>query len=486
MPTGAHQLFDPEAPPLPASEEPAPEAESDGRRGVLSIGSLYEEVQGALQAAFPRNRQLWVRGEIQHISDHRSGHLYMDLVDPGEDGARPRPAARGGVPTLNVKCWRSSWAPLRRGLAKEGIELAEGMVVVLRGTLDVYRAKGEISFILAEVDVTALLGRMAAQRAQLLRKLEAEGLLGRNAGLRVPEVTMHVGLIASPGTEGYQDFVGQLTGSGFGFRVSFVPVSVQGPGAPAAIAHALKMLSRSDCDVIAMVRGGSAGRPGHVRDRGRGAGGGRRDEAGFHRHRPQRRPERGRHRRGTHLHHSHRVRAPDRHGDPTLVGGPRGGARGAVGARVPGFLGDAQARDGRARGRLARRRRNQVRVHRDRLARKASTVARSAPGCLESARQACGRRPPDWGRWASGISGARTSGCTRGAGCWPPRRRPPARPRLQPDPHRRRRPPSQHAGAVVEQQEIVTRFADGTVRSRVEGANVKREPAPQPAPEQED
>ena len=69
---------------------------------------------------------------------------------------------------------------------------------------------------------------------------------------------MHVGLIASPGTEGYKDFLGQLTGSGFGFRVSHVRVSVQGAGAAAAIARALKVLSRSDCDIIAMVRGGGA------------------------------------------------------------------------------------------------------------------------------------------------------------------------------------------------------------------------------------
>ena len=34
------------------------------------------------------------------------------------------------------------------------------------------------------------------------------------------------------------------------------------------------------------------------------------------------------------------------------------------------------------------------------------------------------------------------------------------------------------AGEVAEQQQIVTRFADGTVRSRVEGADVKQEPAP--------
>ncbi len=254
MSDGASQLFDPDEAALPD----AGEAEPEDRRGVHSIGGVYEQVEGALNQAFPRNRHLWVRGEIQHVSDHRSGHLYMSLVDPEDDGSR-RDRGRGGVPTLNVKCWRSSWAPLRHGLAKEGIQLAEGMVVVLRGALDLYRAKGEISLILAEVDVTALLGRLAAQRAQLLRTLEAEGLLRRNAARPVPEVPLHVGLVASPGTEGCQDFLGQLTGSGFGFRISHVPVSVQGPGAPASIARALTVLSRSDCDVIAVVRGGERG-----------------------------------------------------------------------------------------------------------------------------------------------------------------------------------------------------------------------------------
>ena len=44
------------------------------------------------------------------------------------------------------------------------------------------------------------------------------------------------------------------------------------------------------------------------------------------------------------------------------------------------------------------------------------------------------------------------------------------------------------AAEVAEQQQIVTRFADGTVRSRVEGADVTQEQvhAPEPAPEQED
>ena len=106
------------------------------------------------------------------------------------------------------------------------------MVVVLRGTIDLYRPKGEIGFILSELDVTALLGRLAAQRAKLVRALEAEGLLGRNAALPLAPVALRVGLVASPETEGYRDFLGQLTGSGFGFHVKVVPVAVQGGNAP--------------------------------------------------------------------------------------------------------------------------------------------------------------------------------------------------------------------------------------------------------------
>ncbi len=255
MSSRAHQLFDPEAPPLAAADDPT---EDGGRSGVLSIGALYDQVDAALTSTFPRNRPLWVRGEIQSFADQsgRSGHCYLDLVDPDSGGGS---APRGrGAPALKVKCWKGSWAPMRGALAKAGITLAEGMVVVLRGTIDLYRPKGEIGFILTELDVTALLGRLAVQRAQLLRALEAEGLLTRNAGLAVPEVPLRVGLVASPGTEGYQDFLGQVTGSEFGFHVQVSPVTVQGGAAPASVARAIAALSRTECDLVVVVRGGGS------------------------------------------------------------------------------------------------------------------------------------------------------------------------------------------------------------------------------------
>ncbi len=468
MSGGARQLFDPEA--LPPAAAPEDQADAGGRPGVLSIGGLYQEVEGALGQAFPRNRHLWVRGEIAHLADHRSGHLFLSLVDPDEEGGGAAGfRSRGGVPTLNVKCWRSSWAPLRHGLAKQGIELAEGMVVVLRGTLDLYRAKGEISLILVEVDVTALLGRLAAQRAQLLRVLESEGLLRRNASLPLPAVALDIGLIASPGTEGYNDFLGQLTGSGLGFHVSVVKVAVQGVGAPAGVARAIRVLDRSDCDVIAMVRGGGA----------------RADLAAFETEVVARAVAGASKPVFTGIGHTGdetvadivAARAcitPTECGHQLVVEARRWWAdhvaqpAETLARRVPAFLGDAQARDAQARRHLTAAARQHLRRHSDRLGAKASSLGRTAPARVEAGEAAVRSHAARLGPLAHGHLGRQDERLTswrRLLAAYDVDRQLERGYSLTLTAEGRL---VRGAGELAEQQEIVTRFADGTVRSRVE------------------
>jgi exodeoxyribonuclease VII large subunit len=217
---------------------------------ALSIAALYRQVQAAVAASFPRGYLQWVRGEIQSISD-RTGHCYMDLVDP--DAVRGR-----DTPVLKVNCWGRTWGPLKATLGRQGIVLEPGMVVSLRGRVEFYPPKGQINFIASDVDVTALLGRLAARRAALLHTLESEGLLRRNQALAVPEVPLRVGLVASQGSEGANDFIGQLRASGLAFSVVLFRANVQGPGAPASVARALGALSGSDCDIAVLVRGGGS------------------------------------------------------------------------------------------------------------------------------------------------------------------------------------------------------------------------------------
>ncbi len=227
-----------------------PEATEEGGRQVFSIAQLYDGVDDALNRRFPRSRLVWVRGEVHQLSD-RTGHCYLDLVDPeGSRGAQP--------PILKVKCWRSTWAPLKRALAREGVALEPGMAVVLRGSLDFYRPKAELGFILAEVDVAALLGRLAARRRALIEALRTEGLLEANRRRPVPEVPRRLALVASPGTEGYRDFLGQLEGSTWAFEVQVARAVVQGHGAPTSLARALRRASASGADLVVVVRGGGS------------------------------------------------------------------------------------------------------------------------------------------------------------------------------------------------------------------------------------
>jgi exodeoxyribonuclease VII large subunit len=232
--------MDPQPERLALVEQPEP----------LSIAALYRQVQAAITASFPRGHLQWVRGEIQSISD-RTGHCYMDLVDP--DAARGR-----DTPVLKVNCWGRTWNPLKQTLSRQGIVLEPGVVVSLRGRVEFYPPKGQVNFIATEVDVTALLGRLAARRAALLNMLETEGLLGRNRALAMPDVPLRVGLVASPGSEGYNDFVGQLHASDLAFSVTLFKANVQGAGAQASVARALRAASNSDCDVAVLVRGGGS------------------------------------------------------------------------------------------------------------------------------------------------------------------------------------------------------------------------------------
>ena len=218
-------------------------------RVVLNVGEFYELVTGHLEAAFGRRRPQWVRGEIAKV--YEKSHLYLDLVDAGSASDTRRPV-------LNAHCWATAWGPLKRRLAAEGVTLAPGAVVNLRGYVDVYAPQGKIGFTITEVDVEGLLGDLAKRRQELIARLDREGLLQRNKDLLVPAVPLRVGLVASPGTEGYSDFTGQLTRSGYAFDVAVVTTLVQGEGAPEQIVRALERLDAANCDVICVVRGGGS------------------------------------------------------------------------------------------------------------------------------------------------------------------------------------------------------------------------------------
>jgi exodeoxyribonuclease VII large subunit len=215
----------------------------------LSISDLYLRIDRALKRELPG--EVWVSGEVRSFTVSSRGHCYIDLVDPVN-------AQDNGSPVLKVVCWSSRWSRVRSTLDQLGIVLDAGLVVRVRGEVQLYKPRGDISFILSELDTDALLGKVAAERARLIKALVDEDLFDRNGRIPVPRLPLRIGLVASPGTEGYADFLGRLEGSAMAFAVDVVPTQVQGREAATSVASAVRRLQSGGYDVIAIVRGGGS------------------------------------------------------------------------------------------------------------------------------------------------------------------------------------------------------------------------------------
>lgn len=225
------------------------DATSDGDV-ILDVGEFYQLLTAQLESAYGRRYPRWVRGEIAKV--YEKSHLYIDLVDAGSSSLDAK------RPVLNAHCWASHWSALKKKLAAEGVTLQAGTLVNVLGYVDLYAPQGRIGFTVTDIDVAGLLGDVARRRQELIARLEREGLLGANKRRSLSPVPLRVGLVASPNTEGYNDFVGQLLRSGFGFDISVVASAVQGEGAPSQIVAALNALDVFGVDLICLVRGGGS------------------------------------------------------------------------------------------------------------------------------------------------------------------------------------------------------------------------------------
>jgi exodeoxyribonuclease VII large subunit len=134
----------------------------------------------------------------------------------------------------------------------------DGIEVRIRVEVRWFAARSQISLRMLGIDPTFTLGRLAEQRALLLRRLAADGLLDAQRRLPMPAVPLRVGLVTSLGSAAHADVHRTLGESGLGFRVVECDSRVQGVGAEAALAAGLRAVARVGVDVICLVRGGGA------------------------------------------------------------------------------------------------------------------------------------------------------------------------------------------------------------------------------------
>ncbi|NUQ94846.1 MAG: exodeoxyribonuclease VII large subunit, partial [Gemmatimonadaceae bacterium] len=222
-----------EARPAPATVRELPaSAPGESAETAIPVSILNQTAKEVLQGAFPK---LWVSGEVSDFKRHRNGHWYFCLGD-GE---------------AQIRC--VVWSRDQRRIPASP---DEGMQVTVLGQLTVYPARGDMQLVVTDMEAEGDgLTRKAIE--QVLRRLEADGLLAPERKRPLPRFPRRIGVVTSPDGAAIRDIIAVARRRWPGIEIVVVPAAVQGDGAPDELCAALERLARwRVCDVAIVGRGG--------------------------------------------------------------------------------------------------------------------------------------------------------------------------------------------------------------------------------------
>ena len=205
---------------------------------VFTVGELTRQIRGTLETRFGA---VWVQGEISNYRPQPSGHRYFTLKDQ-----------RAAI----------SCVVFRNTLPPTAPPIADGAQVQVYGNVTVFEARGQYQ-LNVQILQTRGAGVLQAKFEALKRKLEAEGLFDSARKRALPKFPKRIGIVTSSSGAAIRDILNVLSRRAPNVQVLINPVRVQGVGAAAEIAVAIKEFGRPNeswepVDLIVLARGGGS------------------------------------------------------------------------------------------------------------------------------------------------------------------------------------------------------------------------------------
>jgi exodeoxyribonuclease VII large subunit len=219
----------------------------------ITLSELTEQIQQTIKVSF--NTPVWIRAEISELRENPGGHCYLELIEKDVD-------SDALLAKSKATCWASTYRMLKPYFeSSTGQSLRAGLKVLVSVSVEYHSVYG-FSLNVRDIEPAFTIGEMAARRLQIIKQLEADGVLDMNRQLPMPKIIQRLAIISSSTAAGYGDFCDQLKNdpSRFAFYTRLFPAIMQGDQAEGSIIAALeKIYEHIDLfDVVVIIRGGGA------------------------------------------------------------------------------------------------------------------------------------------------------------------------------------------------------------------------------------
>jgi len=201
---------------------------------VVSVSELNRRVRALLENQF---EVLWVAGELSNVKMAGSGHWYFCLKDPG----------------AQIEC-----AMFKTRAQFLDFRPENGLQVEVRARVTLYEPRGNYQLVVEEIRKAGL-GALYEAFEKLKARLQAEGLFEAARKKPIPAFPRAIGLVTSPKAAALRDVLTTLRRRACMTPIVLYPAQVQGEGAAAQIARAIRVANeRRECDVLIVCRGGGS------------------------------------------------------------------------------------------------------------------------------------------------------------------------------------------------------------------------------------
>src|SRR3954462_9005240 len=200
----------------------------------LSVGELSGVLKRTIETAFGHVR---VRGEISGFKRHASGHCYFTLKDENA--------------CIDAVIWRTSAVSL-------AFRPEDGAEVIATGKLTTYPGRSKYQIVIDRMELAGE-GALLALLERRKKALAAEGLFAAERKRKLPFLPRIIGVVSSPTGAVIRDILHRLEDR-CPTRVILWPVPVQGEGAAAKVAEAIRGFPNIDPrpDLLIVARGGGS------------------------------------------------------------------------------------------------------------------------------------------------------------------------------------------------------------------------------------
>ena len=210
-------------------------------RSLLSPVISVSELVAITRTLIERNLPLtWISGEVSNFTRAASGHCYFVLKDG----------------RAQVRC-----VFFRNKAALTGFALRDGLAVEVRALPTMHEARGEFQLSVEAMRLAGA-GALYEQFARLKATLEARGWFAAERKRPLPDYPRAIGIVTSTQAAALLDVLTTLRRRSPHLRVVVYPAAVQGRGAAAEIARAIRIANArrnvDRIDALLVCRGGGS------------------------------------------------------------------------------------------------------------------------------------------------------------------------------------------------------------------------------------